>query len=45
MDCDEGEVLSPLAYCKCIPDSELYDMFCEPGATDESDSDDEAEQQ
>ena len=30
VDCDEGEVLSPLRYCDCIPEAELYDMFCDP---------------
>lgn len=26
--CDEGQVLNPLRYCQCIPEEELYDMFC-----------------
>ena len=30
VECDEGEVLSPLRYCDCIPEAELYDMFCDP---------------
>ena len=28
--CDEGEQLDPLQYCKCVPDSQLFDTFCEP---------------
>ena len=29
-ECDEGEVLNPLRYCQCIPESQQYDMFCAP---------------
>ena len=28
--CDEGEQLDPLQYCKCVPDSKIFDTFCEP---------------
>ena len=30
VECGEGEVLSPLRYCHCIAEYELYDMFCDP---------------
>ena len=38
-ECSEGEVLNPLQYCKCIPETELYGLFCAAEATDEPDSD------
>ena len=30
-ECPEGQALSPLRYCDCVDESEIYAMFCAPG--------------